>query len=493
MVEAQSVCVIGAGFSGLTSALILARNGRKVTLIEKSPRLGLTGRGFSREGVYFDTGLHYTGGLAENGIVSRYLRYLGLAPLDVAAFADDCFDEIRFADTGRVVRLPIGYEAMTEALCRQFPQDAVAVRAYMRDAHSDFDASSLLGFFMNMGGAPSKRSNVPLARYLENATGNAHLRATLAMHSLLYGVSPEEVSFTQHAYVTASYFDSVHNFAGGGRALVLAMERKLESLGVTIRKGTAVTRLHSDSPKRLNAVELDSGERIDTDAVVCTVHPPALAAMGKDVLRPAYLAHLRDLEETSTACMLFGIAEARPECLKGRNLFLCRDATLENSFSADAKPENGPYFVACSPQKDGGDGRIGVVVVAPGSFEQVRAWAGSGRADRPAAYKQWKQHVMENIRQSLVDMCPELAAVRFVDGATPLTMRDFLHTPHGGLYGCKHSVGQLNPMPMTRISNLWLAGQSIIAPGLMGTMISAFLACGFLVGHSTLHKDAVCG
>jgi all-trans-retinol 13,14-reductase len=70
-------------------------------------------------------------------------------------------------------------------------------------------------------------------------------------------------------------------------------------------------------------------------------------------------------------------------------------------------------------------------------------------------------------------------------------MRDFLHSPRGGLYGCQHTVSQFNPVPVTRISNLLLAGQSIIAPGLMGAMISAFLACGFLLGDSVC-KEAAC-
>ncbi|WP_026842265.1 FAD-dependent oxidoreductase [Citrifermentans bremense] len=54
--------VIGAGVSGITSALILAKHGRSVALLEKAPRTAPLLRGFSRQGVQFDTGFHYTGG-----------------------------------------------------------------------------------------------------------------------------------------------------------------------------------------------------------------------------------------------------------------------------------------------------------------------------------------------------------------------------------------------------------------------------------------------
>ena len=492
MAKGQRITVIGGGLSGLTSALILARNGHEVTLVERSKRLGLTVRGFSREGVYFDTGLHYTGGLGEDGIVSRYLRYLGLNKLDVVPFLEDGFDEIRFADTGRVVRLPVGYQAMTDALLKQFPEDGPAISTYMAAARADFERSSLLNFFLDMQNAQQSRATTPLAEYLEGLTGNAHLRATLSAHSLLYGVSPRDVSFTQHAYVSASYFDSVHNFVGGGRALVRAMEERLGELDVKVILGNAVRRLVCDQGKRLSRVELADGSMIETDAAVSTVHPFTLADMAGDVFRPSYLEYLRGMRETASAFMLFGIADAAPECLRGRNLFLCRDPDMTKAFTPGAKPEGGPFFVASSPQPPGGNGKAGIVVLAPSSFEDVGAWTDSRKTDRPKAYTEYKESAMRRIHDALKELCPELEAVRFVEGATPLTMRDYLDSHRGGLYGCGHTVHQYNPMPVTRIPNLLLAGQSIIAPGLMGAMISAFLACGFLLGHETLHKEAAC-
>ena len=489
MSEKKSVAVIGGGLAGLTSALILARNGHAVTLVEKSHSLGLTVRGFFRQGVYFDTGLHYTGGLAENGIVSRYLRYLGLGSLGLAPFDDDCFDEIYFADADKTVRLPIGYERMTDALQAAFPEERDAVAGYMRAAREGFESSSLLNFFLSaQSGMPSAKTDVSLDGFLDTLTHNPHLRAVLSMHALLYGVAPDEVPFLQHAYVAASYFDSVHNFAGGGAALVEAMERKLEAEGVRVITGNAVRRIVCGERKRVSHLELADGTRILADACICTVHPASLADMAGDIFRPAYLERLRSLEETASAYMFFGIADGKPACLRGRNLFLCRDARLSNAFGGQMAPEAGPFYVASSPQPAGSE-KSGIVVVAPGSFEHVRAWAESSRGNRPEAYREFKRATVERVRESLVALCPELETVRFVDAATPLTMRDYLGTPHGGLYGCKHTIACFNPLPMTRVSNLWLAGQSVIAPGLMGAMISAFLACGFFLGHDRLRKD----
>jgi len=489
--QRQLVCIIGGGLAGMTSALILARNGHDVTLVEKSPCLGLTVRGFTQQGTYFDTGLHYTGGLSQNGIVSRYLRYLGIDGLEVLSFKEDGFDEVRFADIGKIVRLPIGFERMSAALCEQFPGEDTCITRYMEAARTAFDESSLLRLFLTPQGKPQSGASESLAAFLAKYTENVHLRAVLSIHSLLYGASPNETPFNQHAYIAASYFDSVHNFSGGGYALVKAMERRLEEENVTIVLGKGVTRLKGDGT-RLSHVELEDGSLIQSDAAICTTSTAALAAMGKDMFRPVYTEHLLGLEETCSANMLFGIAEKRPACLDGRNLFLCRDADLNRAFVHDTNPEDGPFFIASSPQPDGREENVGVIVVGPGVFADFAAWENTTKATRPESYKEYKTSVMQRIRDSVVAMCPELASVRFVAGATPLTLRDYLRAPRGGLYGSKHSIHQINPMPVTRLPNLFLAGQSIIAPGLMGAMISAFLACGLLLGNTKLHEAAAC-
>ncbi|MCK5915372.1 MAG: NAD(P)-binding protein, partial [Deltaproteobacteria bacterium] len=71
--------VVGAGVSGISSALLLARFGFRVALLEQAPRLAPLIDGFVRHGVYFETGFHYAGGLEAGGVLERSLRLLGVA------------------------------------------------------------------------------------------------------------------------------------------------------------------------------------------------------------------------------------------------------------------------------------------------------------------------------------------------------------------------------------------------------------------------------
>jgi all-trans-retinol 13,14-reductase len=64
MLEYDAV-IIGGGVSGLTSALLQARRGRKTAVLEAGAALMPLMRGFDRNGVHFETGFHYTFGLGE--------------------------------------------------------------------------------------------------------------------------------------------------------------------------------------------------------------------------------------------------------------------------------------------------------------------------------------------------------------------------------------------------------------------------------------------
>jgi all-trans-retinol 13,14-reductase len=44
---------------------------------------------------------------------------------------------------------------------------------------------------------------------------------------------------------------------------------------------------------------------------------------------------------------------------------------------------------------------------------------------------------------------------------------------------------------MTKIPGLFLAGQGVIAPGVLGAVISGMVACGMIVGENELLEQVV--
>ena len=71
--------VVGGGIAGLTSAVYLAREGRKVLLIEKNKECGGLVNSFSRDGFHFEAGVR---ALEDAGIIFPMLKDLGIK-LDV--------------------------------------------------------------------------------------------------------------------------------------------------------------------------------------------------------------------------------------------------------------------------------------------------------------------------------------------------------------------------------------------------------------------------
>ncbi len=79
--------------------------------------------------------------------------------------------------------------------------------------------------------------------------------------------------------------------------------------------------------------------------------------------------------------------------------------------------------------------------------------------------------------------------MELVDLATPLTLRDYSMAPEGAVYGVGRLLGQYNPAPVTRLPGLFLAGQGVSVCGLMGTLISGYMACGSILGHEFLRGE----
>lgn len=112
--------VIGAGLSGLASAIILSKNGLKTALIEKSSKTGSLARGFKRKGLYFDTGFHHAGGIGKGSTCERMLEYLGvLQLLNVISQRGHYYDTVRFRDSSFKFRFPAGFRAVSEFMSQK--------------------------------------------------------------------------------------------------------------------------------------------------------------------------------------------------------------------------------------------------------------------------------------------------------------------------------------------------------------------------------------
>ena len=484
--------VIGSGVSGMTAALLSAKAGRSTLLLERAVHTAPTLRGFSRKGAHFDTGLHYLGSAGPGEPLDTYFRHMGLKRLPLAPCDAEGFDRIRIAGRSGELALPSGYEALGERLAYEFPGERKGIATYLRDIRSSFDASP----FLNIGEPPNPRhmagdafDTVSFAHYLDSTFDGPELKALLSMHCLLYGASPHEAPFSLHAKIVGSYYQSANKIIGGGPTLVDAYGEALARAGVEVRTGAGVTAMELNSDGGIAALVTERGEHFATSACISTIHPAAtLTLVRPEAWRPAFRKRITALPATPSAHMLFLAADSPIPVLEGSNIFACPSLDVDSFFAPGRKPEEGPFYVASTCASDNTVAQ-GIVAIAPGDYTHVNQWDGSARGKRPHAYARYKQLTMDAMHQALLDACPELAGASIVEGATPLTLGQWMNAPQGALYGARHSVAHFNPHPATRIPGLYLAGQSVVAPGVLGAVVSAYLACGIMQGFKNLWKE----
>ncbi len=144
------------------------------------------------------------------------------------------------------------------------------------------------------------------------------------------------------------------------------------------------------------------------------------------------------------------------------------------------------YLTAADQGREGGNkGLIGIV---PASYTEVAEWGADEMRSSPG-YCSQKQLVSKQLLKLFLENCPELDELEILELATPLTLRDYSLAPEGAIYGVGRFLGQYNPHPVTRLTGLFLSGQAIAAPGLMGTVVAAYLTCGSILGHETQRRE----
>jgi all-trans-retinol 13,14-reductase len=303
-------------------------------------------------------------------------------------------------------------------------------------------------------------------------------------------VPPDEIPFVNHACVVAPYYESVHGISGGGLSLAKAFETQLKKLGVDVYCGHGVSKIRLSSDNTPAGVRLENGQKLDCSGCVATVHPGNfLDLVPHPFFRPAYRKRLKRLEETGSANILYAGCNSLPEQLGRANILVSANLSITGLRETDPL-ENRALFISCARPKDAATVKRGLIAISPTSSSQTSRWSDSMTGKRPPDYTEYKAAIAQKLCQFIGAVCPELIGeISFTDCATALTLRDYSHSPCGSLYGVKHKVGQYNPLPLTKAKGLFLAGQAIAAPGILGAVVSAFLVCGVIIGHQRILKE----
>lgn len=493
--------VIGSGMAGLTAANLLAMHGRRVLVLEQHYHFGGYLQNFMLHRTPFDSGCHYVGAMGEGQVFDRYLRYLGVREdLRVQALDPEGYDVLRYPDWE--FSIPVGYERLQARLLDAFPHQAQPIQRFLAEVQRQVQGFPM--YTLRPAADPMGRSG-DADRTVDDVlrvcgVTDPRTKEVLSAYRALYFVPSHEAPFAMHAFVLDSFVQGAFTFAGGGNAVQKALVSKLRARGGVARRRVRVERIEVDEQRRVQGVFTTDGAFAEAPLVIAAIDPKVATAMlPEGAVRPAYKNRVARLRPGIGGLGAYLRVDADLSKYRGSNWFI--QSTPEGSdplFSEDWLRTGAPppvFVTASSSREPDWKGPASVVVLSGMRADAFSRWAGTQTGARDSDYAAFKEELGQRMLQPVRALMPELEQhLVSVDYSTPLTHRDFTLNEGGAIYGVHHDMRQAAGRGVswrTRVQGFLLSGHSVLYPGLIGAMISAFYTCGEVLGLPSLLEEVM--
>jgi len=235
----RPVLIIGAGIGGLSSAIILAKLGFDVTVIEKNREPGGMMRSHTREGIECSVGLHYLGSLGEGQVLRKFFDYLGLTTqIPVTRMGQDgIIDRYIFDSHGThpaTFDVPEGLEAFEKNLKQAFPDEQIQIDELLKLIRKATGQLHDLDYLYSVENDFSLLDqSIPLGEILDRLGCSPGLRSIMAVPSCWIGVPLNDCPAYYHNMALASYLSSSWRLKCSGSQSLVKRRKQFWSAHVT--------------------------------------------------------------------------------------------------------------------------------------------------------------------------------------------------------------------------------------------------------------------
>lgn len=507
--------VIGSGIGGLSVAAILAREGKRILVLEKHYTAGGYTHVFKRRGYEWDVGIHYVGEVHRPFTeISRLFKYITNGKLEWEEMGE-VYDKIIFGK--KVYDFPKGKEEFREKMKEYFPapKDQEAIDTYLeliyksqKSGRMFFVEKAVPQMMSTVLGGLMRRKMVQYSRkttleVLREITDNEELIGVLCGQYGDYGMTPAQSSFSIHSMV-------VKHFMNGGSYPIGGSARIVETVSPIIAAGGGIILTNADVQEIVVENNKATGVRMADGQVLSA--PIIISSAGimntyqrllSEPVRTQHKLHLQTDKISPSAahlCLYVGFKHTAEELgLEKPNLWIYPEGGYDHDLNVQKfvdDPDNAPLpvvYISFPGAKDPdftnrypGRSTLEIITIAP--YDIFKKWEDKRWKKRGEEYEAYKEKFAQRLLDKLYEYVPQTEGkVDYYELSTPLSTRHFCNYEQGEIYGIDHDPQRYDQRFLrahTPVKNLYLTGQDIVSCGIGGA-----LAAGMLTAIAITKKD----
>ena len=271
----QNIVVIGGGFGGLAAAIRLRAQGHSVTVFEKQDKLGGRAYVIEQDGFKFDAGPTV---ITAPWMIDELFELAGRRRQDYVELVKINPFYRLFDDHGRHLDYNSDHQFILDEIAKFNPADQAGYDRFIHSTAEVFDTGMplidqpFLHFNDMLRAAPDLirlQSYRSVYGYVSHYLQNDFLRRAFSFHPLLIGGNPLSAS---SLYVLIHHLErewGIHYAMGGTGALVAALGRLMQELGIAVHLNCTVAQILTDPvQRRVTGVRLSDGSTQPADVVI---------------------------------------------------------------------------------------------------------------------------------------------------------------------------------------------------------------------------------
>jgi all-trans-retinol 13,14-reductase len=474
------VIIIGAGLGGLTSGAKLAREGKKVLLIEQHSQPGGCATTFRRRDFTLEVGLHEMDGPSPRDMKTRI------------------FNELEVTGNIEFLKVPEFYHFVSDRLEITIPHDPSEAKNILKEKFPE-ETAGIDAFFTQILNPKRKPADneqlidISLGEFLDSIIKNDDLKLVLLGNLGYFHDDPFSISLTYYSVAQGSYFNGGASFIrGGSQKLSDHLSEYIKNHGGEVLLNHLATGFVIEN-NRLSGVVFKSKRdsasgllRAYADEIIANAAIPNIAELLPGVYGERLMKGIQNQKPgASLLTVYFGFKNSLKKLGHKHYSTFVFNGSIKNQ--SDILRNNMEDYSSRSytfvdyGQIDSALATPGKSVGALCCIDYLKDWETLSNEQ----YRNRKEEVAKIFINRLEKLIPGISVeIEYYEVGTPRTIKRYTLNPGGAVYGFAQTPGK----PSTETSGIFENLHFASAWGKTGGGFSGAIYSGYLCAYNILRK-----